>query len=131
MRKRGMETNNFYKIIKTKDLSSPEQNTLKASKRIARKVVTTGNYQIKVFEIMTNDPELKNCVYGNCDENLIRINRQVLQSLPWAMGTLLHELAHWESDNANDCSSKFEDQLTAYLGILGEYIISGPGIKKW
>lgn len=64
-------------------------------------------------------------ILGVCDhqEDVIVIKRSQLKSPEQFLGTLVHEIIHYET-YASDCTREFENELTKTIGVLAYKLIN-------
>jgi hypothetical protein len=116
-----------FNFIEQDSLTENERAVFKATDHIFRLIggIPEAVREIKISTTMRLDPYSFREASGFWDstEGRIVIKRDQLRSLINYAGTLLHEAAHAES-GCSDMSTEFEDQLTSYLGLVIDALIS-------
>jgi len=103
-------------------VTTPQRANLIKAKRILQPIFEpdlTERYSIRVCTMEAN---------GEREGNVLRINVNQLDSLQTTISTLLHEFCHLVSD-APDCSSRFEQALTKYSGLLAMTLLERGNSK--
>lgn len=87
---------------------------------------------VKISETMRLEGKAYSEAQGVWDsrEGLIIVKRSELSSLQKYAGTLLHELVHATTDNADDFSNEFIDGLTETLGRIADKGVTMLSTKK-
>ncbi len=121
---KSYEENFKFDFVNYKDLTKSERVTYDLCENLAKELGFSKLLKkVKISNTMHKSMEEE--ILGVCDhqEDTIVIKRSQLKSPEKFLGTLVHEMIHYETYTL-DCTREFENELTKTIGILAYKLIS-------